>query len=201
MREVRCAQYTPEWWDARRGLPTASKFDKIVTSTGEPSKQRLGYLYQCAAARISGVYEDTYTSLAMQRGIELEEEARRVYAMEREVAVDEVGFCLADGERWGASPDGLIGEDGVLEIKCPEGRAAVEYLLKGKLPTAYIQQCQGQLLVTERQFCDFVSYYPGLPMLIVRTEPDTAFLCKLKAALVEFCDKLDSICAKIKGGS
>ena len=199
MRVIECDQRSAEWWEARRGLPTASSFDKIVTSTGEPSKQRKAYLYQCAAVRISGLYDDSYTSAAMQRGIEMEEEARLVYAMEYEVAVDEIGFCVSDDERYGCSPDGLIGEDGLLEIKCPLGKTHVEYLIRGKLPDAYVQQCQGQLLTTERKFCDFVSYYRGLPMLVVRVFPDVEFLAKLEAELIRFCDELDEICENIGG--
>ena len=199
MRVIDCAQRTDAWWEARRGMPTASQYKRIVKSDGKRSDQRKAYLYECAAVRITGVYEDTYTSAAIQRGIEMEEEARLVYQMDQEVTVAEVGFCLADGERWGASPDGLIGDDGLLEIKCPSGKTQVEYLLRGKLPAAYFQQVHGQLQATGRAWCDFVSYYPGLPMLVVRVELDREFLAKLEAELVAFCDELDEICKDIGG--
>lgn len=201
MRIIRVPQRSPEWYEARRGIPTASNFNKIVTSNGSPSKQAEGYLYQLVAERLAGVREEPYISPAMLEGIAREAESRRVYAMLREVEVEEVGFCSDDSGRYGCSPDGLIGDDGVLELKNPQGKAAVEYLVSGTLPTAYIQQVQGQLLVTGREWCDFVSYYPGLPTLIVRVERDEAFISKLQDALEAFCDKLDELCKVIRDES
>jgi len=201
MKIIRVPQRSPEWYEARRGIPTASNFNKIVTSNGSPSKQAEGYLYQLVAERLAGVREEPYISPAMLEGIAREAESRRVYAMLREVEVEEVGFCIDDSGRYGCSPDGLIGEDGVLELKNPQGKAAVEYLVSGTLPTAYIQQVQGQLLVTGREWCDFVSYYPGLPTLIVRVERDEGFISKLRDALEAFCDRLDEVCKVIRDES
>jgi len=194
---LECEQRTEAWFDVRRGIPTASNFDRIFTSKGEPSKQRTDYLYKLAAQRISGVDEDSFTSAAMLAGTEREELARWVYAMQQEVFVEEVGFCLSDCGRYGASPDGLIGDDGLLELKNPIGSTHVGYLLAGTLPAKYAQQVYGQLLVTGRDWSDFVSYYPGLPMLIVRVERDEGLLAKMEAELVAFCDELDDICEKI----
>jgi len=191
-------QYSEEWWEARRGLPTASQFARIVTSKGEPSKQRTKYLYECAATRLTGIYKDSFTSAAMQEGHDREAISRMIYAMEREVVVDEVGFCISDCGRWGASPDGLIGNDGLLELKNPSAHTHLEYLIKGKLPSAYVQQVQGELLVTGYSWADFCSYSPKLPLFIVRVEPDSGFLKKLEAALIEFCEELDEVCEKIK---
>jgi len=193
MRIIECKQRSEEWVKARCGIPTASSFDKIVTSKGEPSKQRNGYLYQLAAERLSGTHEESYTSAAMEQGIEREEQARWIYAMYREIVVDEGKFCLSDDGQYGCSPDGLVGSDGLVELKCPIGKTQVEYLLAGVLPTAYFQQVQGQLLITGCQWCDFVSYYPSLPRFEVRIEPDHAFLQKLRTALDEFCSELDAI--------
>jgi len=198
MRIIECDQRSAEWLEARRGIPTASSADKIVTSRGEPSKQALGYLYALAAERIAGIREPSYMSAAMEEGIAREEESRQVYAMLREVEVEEVGFCLSDCGRYGCSPDGLVDEDGLVELKNPSGKVAVEYLIGNKLPTAYVQQIQWQLLVTGRKFCDFVSYYPGLPTLIVRVERDEPFLEKLEKELISFCNKLDEVCDQLK---
>lgn len=198
MRIIECEQRSPEWYAVRRGIPTASSFDKIVTSKGEPSKQSLGYLYTLAAERIAGVREPSFSSAAMEEGIRREEESRMVYSMLAEVEVKQVGFCVVDSGRYGCSPDGLVGNDGMVELKNPTGKVAIEYLLAGKLPTTYVQQVQGGLLVTEREFCDFVSYLPGLPTLIVRVERDEPFLALLEHALGEFCDKLDEVCEIIK---
>ena len=191
-------QYSEEWWEARRGLPTSSQFSRIVKSNGDPSTQRKAYLYECAAVRITGIYKESFTSAAMQEGHDREELSRWIYAMDRECIVDEVGFCISDCGRWGASPDGLIGEDGLLELKNPSAHTHVGYLLDGKLPTDYVQQVQGELFVTEREWADFCSYSPKLPLFIVRVNPDAEFLRKLEAALVEFCEELDAVCSKIQ---
>ena len=202
MRIITCEQRSPEWMEVRRGIPTASSFDKIVTSKGEPSKkQALGYLYTLAAERIAGVREPSFSSAAMEEGIRREEESRLVYSMLAEVEVKQAGFCLSDCGRYGCSPDGLVdsGQFGGVEFKNPSGKVAVEYLLAGKLPTAYIQQVQGSLLVTGREWWDFVSYFPGLPTLIVRVERDEPFLSKLEKELIAFCDKLNEVCEDIGG--
>jgi len=191
-------QYSEEWWEARRGLPTASQFNRIVTSKGEPSTQRKKYLYECAAVRVTGIYKESFTSAAMQEGHDREALSRMIYAMEQECIVEEVGFCISDCGRWGASPDGLIGDDGLLELKNPAAHTHVEYLIKGKLPSAYVQQVQGELLVTGYNWADFCSYSPKLPLFIVRVEPDVVFLKKLEAALVEFCEELDEVCSEIE---
>jgi len=193
-----CEQRSAEWFEAKRGIPSASSFDKIVMSDGSPSKQALGYLYQLAAERVSGIKETSFSSAAMDEGVRREEESRLVYAMHREVEVTQVGFCLDDFGRYGCSPDGLVGDDWLVELKNPSGKVAVEYLLAGKLPTEYVQQVQGQIFVTERDWCDFVSYYSGLPTLIVRVERDEEFQRKLEKALVAFCDTLDAACEAIK---
>lgn len=198
MRIIDIDQRSPEWFEARRGIPTASSFDKIVTSTGKLSTQRKGYLYTLAAERISGMSEDHFKSWQMEEGTRREDESRLVYAMLREVEVEQVGFCLSDEGRYGCSPDGLVGEDGGLELKNPTGKVAIEYLLAGKLPTKYLQQVQGSLLVTGREWWDFASYCPGLPTLILRVERDEGFITLLENALWEFCDELDEICAEIE---
>ena len=201
MPQIDCVQYSPEWREARRGIPTASQFSRIVKGDGSRSKSRSAYLYECAAVRLTGIYKDGYKSAAMQEGNDREELSRWIYAMEQEVIVDEVGFCVSECGRWGASPDGLIGEDGLLELKNPEAHTHIEYLLSGKLPTAYVQQVQGELLVTEREWADFCSYSPKLPLFILRVYRDDLFCDKLEAELVTFCEELDEICEKIQGGS
>lgn len=193
------AQGTEEWLLARCGIPTASNFDKIVTTKGEPSKQAQKYLYQLAGERVSGYRDEGFTSAAMQRGVELESEARSFYELTREVEIQSVGLCFPDdSKKYGCSPDGLIGADGLIEIKCPLISTHVGYLVDGGLPSDYFQQVQGQLLVTNRDYCDFVSYFPGLKPLVVRVERDFPFLKKLKEALEVFCADLEKTVEKIK---
>ena len=199
MKVVDCIQGTPEWMAARCGIPTASNFDKIVDTTGKPSKQRTKYLYQLAGERIAGKIEETHQNAAMLRGIEMESEARGLYSLLSGQEVVQVGLCLSEGKAgYGASPDGLIGEDGGVEIKCPLVSTHVSYLLANKLPSDYFQQVQGGLLVTGRKWWDFVSYYPGLRPLLIRVEPDKAFQKALKVELELFVNELDDIVAKIK---
>ena len=194
MKILTFEQRTPEWFDARRGIPTASNFSKILTTKGVKSKQWDDYINTLAAARVSGVDEESFTSKSIQKGIEQEAESRLVYEMVNEVFVDEVGFCLSGCGRFGASPDGLVGKDGMVELKNPKGKTSVKYLRKGRLPSTYFQQVQSQMYVTKRKWCDFVSYYPGLPLLIVRVKPNRVFYAALDEYLPIFCDELDEVC-------
>jgi len=198
MKIIECSQRSPEWYEVKRGIPSSSGFSDIITSTGKPSKSAMGYAQELAAERISGFTELSYQSRAMEEGSRREEESRLVYAMKREVEVRQVGFCLSDCGRYGCSPDGLVSDDGLLELKNRTGKVAIQHLLENKLPTSAIQQVQGQLFVAERQWCDYVSYYPGLPMLIVRVERDEVFLKALEKELIIFCDMLDEICETIR---
>ncbi len=197
MKIIDCEQGSQQWHACRAGIPSASNFDMIVTSKGEPSKQAQKYMYRLAGERITGIPEETYQNAAMQRGVELEAEARMFYEMTNDCKIEQVGFCLADGG-WGCSPDGLVNGDGLIEIKCPSMAVHVGYLLDGKVPTDYFQQTQGQLLVTGRKWLDFVSYYPAMKPLIVRVERDEVFIGKLEEELEKFVSELEEIVNKIK---
>lgn len=195
---INCEQGTPEWFALKVGVPGASSFAKIVTSKGEASKQRLKYLYQLAGERLIGAKEEGFSNGSMQRGVELEPEARELYELITGNTVDQVGFCFMDeAKRFGCSPDGLIGEEGGLEIKCPSLPVHVEYLLNGKIPTDYIQQVQGSLYITGREWWDFMSYYPGCKPLIVRVTPDARFHVRLADELELFCDELEEVSARL----
>ncbi len=196
MKVIDCIQGTPEWFAARCGVPSASNFDMLITTKGEPSKQRQKYLYRLAGETITGIAEESYTNAAMERGKVMEAEARQLYQLITGEEVKEVGFCLVEG--YGASPDGLVGDVGCIEIKCPNMATHVGYLLDNVLPTDYFQQTQGQLLVTGRKWCDFVSYYPGLKPLIIRVTRDEKFLKALQVELELFISELKTVVQKIK---
>jgi putative phage-type endonuclease len=199
MKIINCEQTSQEWFDARLGVPSASNFDQIITVKGEPSKQKTKYLYKLAGEKVSGRIEDVYQNGVMLRGVEMEAEARQLYELITGSSVQQVGFCVTEGEAiYGASPDGMVGEHGLIEIKCPLVSTHVGYLLENVLPSDYYQQTQGQLLVTGRKWCDFVSYYPGLKPLIVRVEPDKKFQKALEAELVKFCTELNEVINKIR---
>ena len=189
-------QGTPEWKAVKCGVPSASNFDKIVTTKGERSKQAEKYLYTLAGERSTGTSEETFQSAAMLKGTEMESEARSYYEIVNDTEVKQVGFCLADG--YGSSPDGLIGKDGGLELKVPNLATHVGYLLDGKLPTEYFCQVQGNLFVTSRKWWDFMSYAsPSIKPFIIRVEPDKTFIKKLEIELRLFCDELEQIVKKI----
>jgi hypothetical protein len=191
-------QRSGKWYEARAGRPTASSFDKILTSTGKASTQRSAYACQLAGERLLGVSEEIPLTRAMERGIELESEAFEAYALITDEQPVEVGLCLSDDLRYGCSPDGLCGDDGGLELKCPGLPKHVEYLVCGTLPTAYFAQVQGCLFVTRREWWDFMSYYPGLPPFILRVTPDEAWHDLLREALAEFCDRVDEIESRLR---
>lgn len=192
-------QGSPEWHAARCGIPTASNFDQIVTTKGDPSKQAQKYLYRLAGERVSGRAEETYQNAAMARGIEMEAEARAYYELTNGVTVQKVGICYANEQKlFSCSPDGLVGEDGMVDFKCPLIHTHVGYLLSGGLEVEYWQQLQGQLAVTGRKWVDIMSYFPGLKPLIIRVERDEVFIGKLAVALDKFCAELEEVVRRIQ---
>lgn len=172
-------QGTQEWLEARLGVPTASNYSKLVTSIGKPSTQAEKYINELIAQKITGKLPDTFKSDAMERGNELEAQARAYYEFMTDNEVSEVGLILND-DGAGCSPDGLIGDDGGIEIKCPLASTHVGYLRAGKLPTAYVQQVQGCMYITGRKWWDFVSFHPEIESMIIRVERDEKFIKLLK---------------------
>lgn len=188
-----CTQGSSEWKRLRMGRPTASAFDRIITPTGKVSSQAEGYINDLLAELMLGEPLDGPTSPWMDRGHQLESEARAFYELQTGCDVVQVGFTTTDDGRIGASPDGLVGEDGLLEIKVPKASTHVSYLLSERgVDKAYLPQVQGQLYVTGRNFVDIVSYYPGLPEAMIRVERDEEFIALLAAGLKTFCDLLDA---------
>jgi len=178
-------QGSPEWFEARLGIPSASMFSKIVTTKGVWSTQADSYINQLVAERLTGEREEIYQSHHMIRGTELEPEARDMYCLMKDVEVQEVGFCLHDTLKAGCSPDGLVGEDGGIEIKCPAPATHVEYLRGGVLPSRYKQQVMGCLWITQREWWDFVSYHPNMKPLIVRVERDEEYIAALEECVTK----------------
>ena len=186
---IDCEQGSDEWLAARLGKPTASNFGKIVSSTGKPSTQAAGYMHTLLAEMITGTTDSIQQTEWMQRGIEMEAEAAAWYAFEKGVEPETVGFV--DAGRYGCSPDRLIGDDALLEIKCPKPSTHVGYLLAGKLPAAYVPQVQGQLWVCGRQRSDFLSYCPGMPEFLITVERDNDFIKCLEKEMQAFIANLD----------
>jgi hypothetical protein len=185
MRIDQNEQGSPEWLAARLGIPSASMFAKIVTTKGIWSASADAYINQLVAERLTGEREEVFQSHHMLRGTELEPDARDLYSLISDAEVTEVGFCLHDTLSAGCSPDGLIGEEGGLEIKAPAPATHVEYLRGGVLPSKYKQQVMGCLWITGREWWDFVSYHPTMKPLIVRVERDEEYIAALEKCVTK----------------
>lgn len=186
-------QGSPEWFEVRNAIPTGSEFSKIITSTGNASTQADTYMDRILAQIITGKSIQAFERTEyMERGVELEAEAADNYAFLYDVEPQKAGFFVHDDKIAGASPDRLIGDDGLLEIKCPAAHTHVSYLIKNDIDSAYIPQVQGQLWLTERKWCDWFSYHPDMKPVCVRVYRDEEYIAKLEAAIRKFMDKLNA---------
>lgn len=197
-----CEQGTPEWLSARAGVLSASVFGVTMMKGrgGGPSETRNKLLYQLAAERITGEPCPQWGGNEhTERGKVMEAQVRDLYEATSELPVRQIGFARRG--MIGASPDSLVGDDGLLEIKTKLPHLQIDAVLAGVLPTEHQAQVQGQLLVTGRQWCDFRSYWPGLPQLKVRVYRDLEFMSMLNTAIRQFNAELDSLVAKIRAMS
>ena len=191
-------QGTEEWLNLRLGVPTASRFKDIYTSTGKASTSVTTYMHQLLAEPVAGKSIETYANKWMERGTEMEAEARGYYELIRDVEVEQVGFVLNDLA--GCSPDGLTDRGGV-EIKCPKAETHIKYLLGGKCPAEYFPQVQGCMWLCERQEWDFISYHPDLPQFILTVYRDDKWLDGLKAELEKLHKKMNEFLEKLKNAN
>ena len=198
MKYLDCEQGTEEWFRARLGIPTASQFGSIITPGGKASSSADRYMRRLVAEWLAGVPVDNeQSSFWMERGSELEDEARSRYEFDTGNEVEQVGFIAADG--YGCSPDGLVGENGMLEIKCPKASTMVEYYCLDGVPGKYIPQLQGQLWVAQRQWVDFFAYHPKLHPLRRRVVPDEDYIAKMEKLVMAFNAKLAETCVELAG--
>ena len=192
-------QGTDPWLKLRAGKPTSSKFSSLVTGTGQPSKSLEDYAIQLATEKyIGGPIDDGWQGNKFtERGHELEAESRADYQMTRQVTVEPVGFVTDDLMRWGASTDGLVGDDGLVEFKNLIATRFMKLLIyvakHNKTPPEYIPQVQGELFVTERQWCDIVFYHPQFDPIVFRHEPDPKFQSTLKDQLTKVIAERNNI--------
>lgn len=198
-------QRTEEWFKARLGKVTASRVADVLakTKTGV-SASRANYLTELVVERLTGQQAELYMNDAMQWGTDTEPQARMAYEAEKGVLVDEVGFIDHPSIHFfGCSPDGLVGQDGLIEIKCPNSKTAVETILSGKAPSKYIPQMQTQMAVTGRAWCDFVSFDPRLPedlqLFVVRVDRDEEYIANLEKEVSAFLQEVDETVTKLKG--
>lgn len=190
-------QRSAEWYEARLGKVTASRVADIVarTKTGY-STSRANYMAELVAERLTGKRDEGFTSAAMQWGTENEPQARVAYEFRTDATVEQIGFVPHPAiEMSGASPDGLIGEDGLVEIKCPNTATHIDTLRSGSVPDKYLTQMHWQMACTGRWWCDFVSFDPRLPehlmLFVKRVERDQARIAELEAEVTAFLAELD----------
>lgn len=198
-------QRTDGWLQERCGCATASRFADVMAKikTGEAATRRK-YRIQIVTERLTGRPTPGYQNAAMMWGVQTEPEARMAYEAERGVIVHETGFIKHPVIVFcGASPDGIIGDDGMLELKCPESTTHLEWMESGKVPPEHVPQIQGQMACTGRKWVDFASYDPrfpeGLQLFIVRVPRDDAYIKELEAGVMGFLSEVDAMIFKLMG--
>lgn len=205
MRVITCEQGSTEWFAARCGRVTSSRVDDVLAKikSGEAAGRR-NYKAQLVAEILTGEHRDSdFQSRWMKEGKEKEPLARAAYEIATGEMVDQVGFVQHPTiERAGASPDGLVGTDGLIEIKCPKTATHIEYLLRGTVPADYQKQIIWQLACTGRQWCDFVSYDDSLPehlqLLIVRMVADREVIEHVEDEVRQFLKEVNGMLTQLE---
>lgn len=176
-----------EWHNLRCGIVTASEVKHLLTSKGKcaDNDKAKAYIAELAAQRITNYVEPVFQTWDMERGHEDEADAKLIY-FKHYGRVRNVGFAtleIAQGVTLGASPDGIVGDDGLVEVKSRKQKYQIETIATGEVPAEYVPQIQAQLLVTGREWCDFISYSGGLPMFVRRVLPDEEMQGQIIAAV------------------
>jgi len=197
-------QRTTEWFAQRCGHLTASRIADMMARTQKGwGASRANYAAQLIAERLTGVAESGFTSAAMQHGIDTEAAARAAYGFMQDVEVVEAPFVLHPRLAWsGASPDGFVGDDGLVEIKCPNTATHITTLRGGEIPDKYIKQMQWQMACTGRNWCDFVSFDPRMPvemqLHIQRVDRDNDLIAEIESAAIGFLDEIAATVAELE---
>lgn len=197
-------QGTEEWLRIRAGVATASRFKAVLTDpktkkdqeAGKLSQTALTYAYELAGEILTGEPAEGFSTIHTRRGQELEPQLRADYEMLADCDVQQVGFVKRG--RFGASPDGLVGDDGLVEFKTHLPKLLIPMLLDGEFPEEHEAQVQGQLWVTGRLWVDLCAYYPGLPLFKVRAYRDEAFISELETRLGRFDALVSDTVARIQ---
>ena len=197
MKVYDCQQGSDEWFNVRLGKITASHFSDVMAKG--TSKTRKDYMIKLATERLTGLPEASYSNAYMEWGIENEPAAREYYETLYGVQVEQVGF--AELNEWvGCSPDGLVGKDGLVEIKCPKSTTHVSTILNNKMQTCYTAQVQGQIWVMERKWCDWISFDPRVtsnPLFMVRVQRDEKYIAVLELEVEQFIKELKVMIEKL----
>lgn len=196
---ISCEQGSAEWFEARCGIVTASEFSTVMAKgkDGGASVTRTNYMHRLAGEIVTGEPDpDVYTNAHMERGKEMEDEARNLYAYLKNLDPQRVGF-IRNGQK-GASPDALIGDDGGLEIKSATRTVQIGRIKRDDLPPEHKAQVQGNIWVSGRDWWDFVSYCPKLPPLIKRVHRDDIYIKQMSAAVDVFNEELALLVERIR---
>ena len=193
MRIINCRQQSEEW-EQWRNRPTASEFSSFITpARGDYSAQSTAYAAKIVAKRL-GVYTEAPPSFWMEWGTEHEVNAKVAYTKASGQEIEDVGFVLPDHtDAFGGSPDGLVEDDGLIEIKCPAPETLISYHASGGIPAQYKPQVQGLLLITGRAWCDFFVFHPLLTPFIHRVYPDPKYHGKILECLSRLLEEIDRI--------
>lgn len=193
-------QGSPEWFACRLGLPTASMFDAVLATGrgGGESKTRRTYLLKLAGEVLTGEPTEAYSNPYLERGKAMEEAARESYAFKRDAEPALVGFISNDAICAGCSPDALVGESGMLEIKTKAAHLHIEALLRPDASPEHRAQCQGQLWVAEREWVDLAIYWPKLPLVVHRIHRDEGYIRELAAAVEAFNAELAQLVERVR---
>jgi hypothetical protein len=189
-----CEQGGSAWFECRRGLPTASKFSTIMAK-GE-GKTRSEYMRKLAGEIITGEPSEQFSNVHTDRGSAMEGEARETYAFITDAELSRVGF-MRNGNK-GASPDSLVGLNGGLEIKTALPHIQIDRLDRNRLPPEHKAQVQGNIWLSEREWWDFVSYWPRMPMLTVRVYRDDEFIKQMADEIDRFNEELAALVARVR---
>jgi len=196
-------QGTDAWKAARLGHVTASNMvDVMAKGKSGEATTRYKYKVKIVAERLTGTIPESYSNSAMEWGIEQEQFAVMAYEARADVLTDKTGFWLHPSIKWvGVSPDRLVGDNGLVEVKCPNTTTHLDYIFQGKVPAEYVKQVQCQLWVTGREWCDFISFDPRLPernqLLIVRTFRDEELIKEMEAETLKFLEEVESLIIKL----
>lgn len=185
-----CEQRSDEWFQLRLGKVTASHFSTAISN----GSGRKTYMMKLLAERMTGIPHENYSAKWMDEGSELEPEAREYYKKVKGVEVEQIGFV--DIGDVGSSPDGFVGDEGMIEIKCPFPSTHLGYILKDTFPSEHKAQVQGQLWVCNRKWADFVSYDPRVsnrPMFVIRVKRDEKYINELNAKVSVFVEELKAL--------
>lgn len=193
-----CPQGSDAWFAVRMGIPTASEFRTLlgIKKDAREKATRQTYLRKLAGELLTGRPMESYTNVHMERGHEQEDEARQLYTFMTDAEPQRVGF-IRSGQK-GCSPDSLIGEKGGLEIKTALPHIQIERLEKNELPPEHRAQVQGSIWIAERDWWDFVSFCPGLPLFVTRVHRDDGYIATLAGAVDEFNAELAALVERIR---